>query len=108
MGGLAGQAISPEHGEAGTGLCGASAVLSDTLVDSLVILADAIYRQCAVRREEEESWKCKPHFFLYKDISQGSRICPFFSQVSWGSGSPSAWQVKTALVPTGRAMDCGA
>lgn len=54
MGGLTGQAISPEHGEAGTGLCGASAVLSDTLVDRLVILADTIYRQCAVRREEEE------------------------------------------------------
>lgn len=49
MGGCPRQSISPEHCEAGTGLCGASAVLSNALVDSFIILADGIYRQCAVR-----------------------------------------------------------
>lgn len=49
------------------------------------------------------------HLLLFRSLMcpPGSRICPFFSQVSWGSGSPCAWQVKIAVVPTGRAMDCG-
>lgn len=54
MGGHTRQPISPEHREACTGLCGAGAVLGDTLVDSLIILADAIYRQCAMSEEELE------------------------------------------------------
>lgn len=45
--------------------------------------------------------------FLSLMCPPGSRIWPFFSQVSWGSGSPCAWQVKMAVVPTGRAMDWG-
>ena len=51
MGGHTRQPINPQHSETGAGLCGASAVLSDTLVDSLVILADAIYRQSTVEGE---------------------------------------------------------
>lgn len=45
--------------------------------------------------------------FLSLTCPPGSRIWPFFSQVSRGSGSPCAWQVKMAVVPTGRVMDCG-
>lgn len=45
--------------------------------------------------------------FLSLTCPPGSRICPFFSQVSWGTGSPCAWQVKIAVVPTGREMDWG-
>lgn len=54
-------------------------------------------------------WKCCFYLLLFLSLTcpPGSRICPFFSQVSWGSGSPWAWQVKMAVVPTGRAMDCG-
>lgn len=50
-----------------------------------------------------------PYLLLFLSLTcpPGSSICPFFSQVSWGSGSPWAWQVKMAVVPTGRAMDCG-
>lgn len=59
MGGHARQSVSPEHCEAGTGLCGAGAVLSDTLVDSLVFLANTIYRQCAVRAAGEKRWNRK-------------------------------------------------
>lgn len=57
VGGNARQSISPEHREAGTGLRRARAVLSDALVDSLVILTDAIYCQCAVEAAEERSRK---------------------------------------------------
>lgn len=39
--GHAGQAVGPEDREAGAGLRGASAVLRNTLVDGLVVLADA-------------------------------------------------------------------
>lgn len=49
VGGHAGQPVGPEHGEAGAGLRGAGAVLGDALVDGLVVLADAVYRQCAAR-----------------------------------------------------------
>lgn len=45
--------------------------------------------------------------FLSLTCPPGSRIWPFFSQVSCGSGSPWAWQVNVAAVPTGRASDCG-
>lgn len=45
--------------------------------------------------------------FLSLTCPPGSRIWPFFSQVSCGSGSPWAWQVNVAAVPTGRATDCG-
>ena len=55
MCGHTGKSIGPEHSEASTGLCGAGEVLSDTLVDRLVKLADAIYRQSAVGGEKK--WK---------------------------------------------------
>lgn len=45
--GHAGQAVGPEDGQAGAGLRGAGAVLRDALVDGLVVLADAVYGQCA-------------------------------------------------------------
>lgn len=57
VGGNARQSISPEDREAGTGLRRARAVLSDALVDSLVILTDAIYCQCAMEAAEETSRK---------------------------------------------------
>lgn len=52
IGGHAGQAVGPEHGEASAGLRGSGTVLSDALVDGLVILANAVYRQCAAGRQE--------------------------------------------------------
>lgn len=48
MGGHTRQPVGPEHGEAGAGLRGASAVFGDALVDSFVLLANGIYCQCAV------------------------------------------------------------
>lgn len=60
MCGHTGKSIGPEHGEASTGLCGAGAVLSDTLVDSLVNLADAIYRQSAVGGEKKGKLSFSP------------------------------------------------
>lgn len=56
VGGSTRKSIGPEHCEAGAGLRGAGAVLSDALVDGLVILADAIYGQRAAgsRREKGE------------------------------------------------------
>lgn len=57
MGGHTRQSISPEHSEAGTGLCGAGTVLSDALVDSLIILANTVYRQRAVRGEKRRNRK---------------------------------------------------
>ena len=53
LGGGAGQPVGPEHGEAGAGLRGARAVLGDALVDGVVVLADAVDGQRAVRRERE-------------------------------------------------------
>lgn len=54
VGGLARQAVGPEHGEASAGLRGAGAVLRDALVDGLVILADAVYGECAAGRPGEK------------------------------------------------------
>lgn len=65
---------------------------------------------CSVLNEcIAKCWVCCFYLLLFLSLTcpPGSRICPFFSQVSWGSGSPWAWQVKMAVVPTGRAMDCG-
>lgn len=71
---------------------------------------------CAARRDavinmKERVKTLKPRFYLLLFLSltcpPGSRTCPFFSQVSWGSGSPCAWQVKMAVVPTGREIDWG-
>lgn len=62
VGGLARQPVGPEHGEAGAGLRGAGTVLSDALVDGLVILADAVYGQRAAggdRKEERRVFKCR-------------------------------------------------
>lgn len=59
MGGHTRQSISPEHCEAGTGLCGAGAVLSDALVNSFIILADGIYCQCAVTAERQKEIRQK-------------------------------------------------
>lgn len=53
VGGDTGQSVRPEHGEAGAGLCGAGSVLSNALVDGLVLLADAVDRQSAVRAERQ-------------------------------------------------------
>lgn len=53
VGGLARQPVGPEHSEAGAGLRGAGAVLSDALVDGLVLLADAVYDECAAGGENE-------------------------------------------------------
>lgn len=66
VGGHTRQSISPENCEAGTGLRGAGAVLSDTLVDSLVILADTIYRQCAVRGAGKKRWNRKERKWEWK------------------------------------------
>lgn len=44
-GGHARQAVGPEHREPGAGLRGPGAVLGDTLVDGLIVLTDAVYRQ---------------------------------------------------------------
>lgn len=54
MGGHTRQSVGPEHSETGAGLRGASAVLSDALVDSFIILADGIYCQCATRAGGEK------------------------------------------------------
>lgn len=43
-----GKPVGPEHGEAGAGLGGACTVLSNALVNGLVVLADAVDGQCAV------------------------------------------------------------
>lgn len=52
VGGHTRQSIGPEHSETGTGLSGASTVLSNTLVDGFILLADAVYRQSALRAEK--------------------------------------------------------
>lgn len=52
--GHAGQPVGPEDREAGAGLRGAGAVLRNTLVDGLVLLADAVYGQSA--GEGQERW----------------------------------------------------
>lgn len=52
VGGDTWQSVRPQHSEAGAGLRGAGAVLSDALVDGLVLLADAVYRQSAVWAEQ--------------------------------------------------------
>lgn len=65
-------------------------------------------RCTAVRKSKSKSkFFCYLLLFLSLTCPPGSRICPFFSQVSWGSGSPCAWQVNIAVVPKGRATDCG-
>lgn len=37
----------------------------------------------------------------------GISSLPFFSQMRWGSGTPDAVQLKTALAPAGLETDCG-
>lgn len=37
----------------------------------------------------------------------GISSLPFFSQMRWGSGTPDAMQLKTALAPAGLETDCG-
>lgn len=59
VGGLARQAVGPEHGEASAGLRGAGAVLRDALVDGLVVLADAVYGERAAGRPGGERRKRK-------------------------------------------------
>lgn len=64
----AGQAVGPEDREAGAGVLVAGCVLSNALVDGLVVLADAIYGQRAggggrggTRRDEngnKENFDC--------------------------------------------------
>lgn len=53
--GHAGQAVGPEDRETGAGLRGAGAVLRNTLVDGLVVLADAVYGQRAGGGQERWS-----------------------------------------------------
>lgn len=59
VGGHTRQPVSPEHREAGVSLFVANAVLSDTLVDSFVVLANSSYRQCAVGAGEKKRWNRK-------------------------------------------------
>lgn len=40
-------------------------------------------------------------------LCPGIRTLPFFSQMRWGSGTPCATQVNTALPPAGLNTDCG-
>lgn len=40
-------------------------------------------------------------------LCPGIRTLPFFSQMRWGSGTPCATQVNTALPPAGLDTDCG-
>lgn len=49
------QAVGPEDREAGAGLRGAGTVLRNTLVDGLVVLADAVYGQGA--GGEQKRWR---------------------------------------------------
>lgn len=62
VGGHARQPVGLEHREASAGLRGAGAVLRNTLVDGLVVLADVIDGQCAVG-EEGENETLKFSFF---------------------------------------------
>lgn len=52
--GRAGQPISPQHGEAGTGLRGARAVLGQALVDGFVCLVDPVDGESAVWGHERD------------------------------------------------------
>lgn len=45
--------------------------------------------------------------FVSLTFCPGVRILPFFSQMRWGSGTPWATQVNTALLPAGLETDCG-
>lgn len=60
-----------------------------------------------------------PHFFFILNhvfyllllvsltLCPGVRILPFFSQIRWGSGTPWATQLNTALPPAVLDTDCG-
>lgn len=64
-------------------------------------------------------WQPKPPFFLILNhvfyllllvsltLCPGVRILPFFSQIRWGSGTPWATQLNTALPPAVLDTDCG-
>lgn len=64
-------------------------------------------------------WQPKPPFFFILNhvfyllllvsltLCPGVRILPFFSQIRWGSGTPWATQLNTALPPAVLDTDCG-
>ena len=78
------QPLNPQQSQFGTGLREAGTVLSHTLVNGLIF------------------WAIPE---MIKPL--GSSTCPFFNHITWGGGSPWAWQVNMAVVLASLEMDWG-